>query len=272
MQKKLLADPIYSGVPLTPDNFLQIDVFTNQQNWDLLIEGLAYNIDGTIVPFRESHLITNVLTVNTFTIRLGYFALISVVCHTTTGTVPDGSTFCRITLIGPQTGGAYPFRKHLAQGYLSYYQSVGYGSTGMNDSGADHKYAFTLIGGDPSSGDPYQYTLPPWYHMEIHHVYIKFATDATVINRYLFLNYDSGGGTTNRVVSLSPLPQSRTTYVHFYSHCVETYLSAIDTLIVPMPVIRLDYGGVFSVSAYNIQATDQLSEPQIVFLNQIKPY
>lgn len=272
MQKKLFQDPQYTGVPLTPDNFLQVDVFTSQQNWDLNIDGLAYNIDGSIVPFRNSYRITDNINVNTLTIRLGYFALLSVVASTTTGTVPDGSTFCRITLVGAAEGINYPFRKHLAQGYLSYYQSVGYGSNGNNDSGMDHKYATTIIGVDPSAGSEYSYTLPPWFHLTVQHISFRFVTDANAANRYLHIIFDSGGTTLNRIQCINPVIASRTIDFNFYPQCVETAIVALNRNIVPMPEIRVDYGAIITIQAVNIQVGDQISGIHILSLNQVKPF
>lgn len=271
MEKKLLSDPTYSGVPLTPDNFLQVDVFTSQQNWELNIDGLAYNIDGTIVPFRNSYYITNILTVNTFVIRLGYFALLSIVASTTTGTVPDGSTFCRITLVGASEAGIYPFRKHLSQGYLSYYQSVGYGSNGNNDSGMDHKYSILIQGSDPAQGDPFDYNMPPWYHLTVQHIRFQITTDATAANRYLYIVFDQNGSNLNRVQAINPITASRTVIFDFYPHCVETAIAAINRNIVPMPNIRLDYQSIITINAINLQTSDQISAVQILGLNQVKP-
>lgn len=272
MQKKLFNDPVYSGVPLTPDNFLQIDVFTSMQNWNLNIEGLAYNIDGTIVPFQNNYRMTNIITVNTFTIRLGYYALISVVASTTDGAVMDGSTFVRISLVGGPAGAVFPFRKLLCQGYLSYYQSVGYGSNGNNDSGMDHLYSLALEPTPPAAGAPFIYTLPPWYHLTFQHIKINYASNATVASRYLFAQFEQQSGLLNSCFARIPLTASLTINVQFYPLGEESLTVGSNTLLINMPNIRLDYGGVLTISAINIQAGDEITAVHILAKNQVKPY
>lgn len=271
MEKQFLSNPLYSGVPLTPDNFLQIDVFTSKINWDLNVDGRAFNQDGSIRPFSNSFRISDSSVVNTFYIRLGYFFLINVVASTTTGTVPDGSTFVRISLVGAPQSGVYPFRKHLCQGYCSYYQSVGYGSGGNNDSGMDHKFIDEILVSNPNPGEPIEYTFLPWYHFQLQHILFTFTTSAAVQVRHVFLEINYGSSALHRIYSRSTQAESLAYTYHVFNCYDDQTFTAPGVVQFNLANLRIDYGGVLKLSAFNLEGSDAFTDISIVGINQVKP-
>ena len=175
--------PEYLAIPASPDDLIQIESFSSSNPVDLICEGVAMNKDGDIVPFLFNFTVSLNLTLETFRFRLGYNFLISIVIHTRTSGIPDGSCYLRLTLVQEETGGVFPHRKLLSQGYISQFASIGYGSAAITGLPREHFFIQNIEIADPGAGNEINFICPGFTSLEIISFRFTFTTSAAVATR-----------------------------------------------------------------------------------------
>ncbi len=184
MRKPKFDPPIIQAIPLSPDDLIEVQMLSSSVPVTLDLEGTCYNDQGDIVSFQQQLTVAAALTLTTVRFRLGYLFLLSAVLHTRTSGIPDGACYCRMTLVKSESGGVFPHRKLLSQGYVSTTGSIGYGSSAIQGPPTDHTFIESITQTDPAAGVDFTFTCPDFTRLTILYLEFLFTSDATVISRF----------------------------------------------------------------------------------------
>jgi len=266
------APPISQAIPLSPDDLIRVEIISSTVPVEIILEGSCFNSQGDIVPFIETLNVTVALTPTAFNIRLGYEFLFSAVLHTRSSGIPDGSCYCRMSLCKSETGGVFPFRKLLAQGYVATTASIGYGSAAILGAPTDHKFMENIEIPNPAPGSNFELVCPDFTCLKLIALQFTLICSATVATR--------GSQVKISLPPASPLffmdsqiSTASTSYRYLCSNSNYNTAAAFDaTFKIPLPDIFLYPGTTISSNIFSLQVDDQLSTISLLTLRKTIPF
>lgn len=264
--------PQYQAIPLSPDDLIQVESISSTFPMTLDIEGTCMNNDGNIVPFQSQQIISAGVTPTTTRFRLGYLFLLSCVVHCRDAGVPDGSCFTRVTLVQDQSGGFYPNRKLLTEGYISTYASIGYGSNGIQGIPSDHFFIENIAVADPAAGANVDYQIPDYTELKIISLSVQMLSDANVASRQFAYRVSlPPAATHNFKVNVTQNNGANYNYIGFLA-AYDVPGTTANSRNVSIPEIILYPGCTLSAVLFNIQVGDQFSDFSILALRRTIPF
>lgn len=270
--KPLLTLPTYQAIPLSPDDSLLIDVISSTTPVTIILEGTAINIDGALVPFHFELLVPTALTPTQLIALLGYQFLLSVTAFTRTASIPDGSCFIRLLLVQRLTSGVYPHRKLLAQGYISTFASIGYGSSSINGTDSDHHYLENISIANPAAGAGFSFLCPDYTELKILHLNFTLTTDATVANRFVDFTVQLPPGANSSCRTPTAHTAGLSCFYSLAPLSPQQGNPSLAKLIATITLTEMQSACQFIISVLNIQAGDQFSNISLLVLRKTIPF
>lgn len=260
MDKLKLPEFEYLAVPLSPDDLLELTTVAVSFPITLEIEGTALDKSGNLVPFRFIQDISATVTPTTNQFRLGYQALLSVVVHTHTATIPDGDCYCHLTLVKSASRGVFPHRKVLALGYVSTIASIGYGSSSINGAPTQHFFQQNISIAAPATGSDFAFVTPNHSYLKIKMLTLTFQSDATAGNRIIRFSLTLPPGNLHFFGCPTSHAASSTKLYFFGADGFLDDFTMSNFFLTGMPSLTLTPGTTLSSSIKTMQATDQISD------------
>jgi len=262
----------YLAIPLSPDDLIQIETVAVSFPISIEIEGTALDSTGNLVPFRFIQDITSSLTVLSQQFRLGYQALLSIVAHTRTASIPDGDCYSRLTLIKSFTNSVFPHRKLLAEGYISTVASIGYGSPSINGAPSDHFFSTLIEVASPVAGANFEFVVPGFTFLKIYCISFLYTSSADVTSRTPAIRYVLPSaqplifaGNTFNVAS------EAITYMYYQFPLLAT-INNPKIKNQSIPILNANPGTTINSLINNIQSADTVTEISILALRKTIPF
>lgn len=272
MKRPQFPFPQYQAIPLSPDDLIQVEAISSTTPITLDIEGTCLNNDGVLVPFQAQLPVPTALTPTILRFRLGYLFLLSCVVHCRDAGVPDGSCYIRLTLVNDISGGFYPNRKVLSEGYISTYASVGYGSAQVNGAPTDHYYVDNIAITQPAAGANFSYVCPDYTRLNILNLMGTLTNDANVATRRPIFTLTRPSAGTHQFRQGQDQTAGQTAH-----YCLNQTNSSYG-LINPnasngmLPILFLEPGCTIASAVNSIQVGDQWSNISLFVLRRTIPF
>ena len=273
MQRKFKIEQFDSQViPLSPDDLLQLTTIAVSFPIVIEIEGTALDLSGALVPFRFVQNISATITPTTNQFRLGYSALLSVVVHTRTASIPDGDCYCRLTLVKSLSRSVYPARKLLTEGYLATYASIGYGSSSINGAPSDHYFIQNIALADPAAGNDVAFIIPVFTEVIVQIFSFTLVCSVNVVNRIPSITITLPGGASHILKYISSITASQTVRFFCSAQLIDLANAANNIVKLATPTLTLNNGATLSSSIGNLNVTDQITDASVLLKRKTVPF
>jgi len=264
--------PDYLAIPASPNDLIQIEAVSSAGTLSLVCEGIAMNSQGELIPFLFPFSVSTLNTLTILRFRLGYNFLISIVVHTRTASIPDGACYVRLSLVQSETGGEFPHRKLLSQGYVSTISSIGYGSAAISGAPRDNYFVEHISIPDPAAGLPANFNCPNFSCLEIITAVFTYSTSAAASNRIGYLEYTLPSGQPIKYQMINSHTLSTTVRYNFSNCSNQTFNIANQVCFTPIPTLFLMPGSSLELFCNNAQAADQVTAASLLVKRHTIPF
>lgn len=227
----------------------------------LKLQGRRLTDAGKLEPFAYDHTPNSDRTVATDDYPLGIGAVMNLSCFATGGTPKIGQTFVIVQIIRG-LGAAAIVLGTLLQGYVTSTQGLGWPGSPIQTSTEGPGYTRIITGTDPAAGANVSETVPTGARWQLLALEVEFDTDATVIDRTVFLDFVFGGGILFRAAPPLTIPASMGAQCSWGAGVAAVGQAAYATFqgSTPAPLI-LPAGTIIRTGVGNGQAGDNFRAP-----------